>query len=125
MRARQFRNIVNSLIMICEAKGDYIKLQPNQNSRKPKKFWRIIKDLISPKGDITAMAKFIDPITNVYVEQGSEANVLNNYFINIVRNLNIPTNDESMLDVYNLETTFCYMDNLPTEQEIVKIIKEI
>ena len=100
-------------------------MQLNQNSRKPKKFWRIIKDLISPKGDITAMARFIDPITNVYVEQGSEANFLNNYFINIVQNLNIPTNDESMLDVYNLETTFCFMDNLPTEQEIVKIIKEI
>ena len=123
VKARQHRNRVNSLV--CKAKGNYIKTQLNQNSKNPKKFWRIIKDLTKPKFDMAATARFIDPTTNIHVDIGSEANFLNNYYIDIVRNLNIPVSNASMLNVYNLDTTFCFLDNLPTEHEIVKIIKEI
>ena len=123
IQARRLRNIVNSLI--CKAKCQYIKQQLSQNSRNPKKFWRIIKDMISPNMDMTANARFIDQTTKEYVDIGSEANFLNDYYSNIVRNLNIPPSDESMLDVYNVETTLCFLDDLPTEREIVKIIKDI
>ena len=119
--ARRSRNKVNSLIY--SAKPNYIKQQLNRNSRNPKKFWRVIKDLINPKTDMTATASFLDPSTNKYVEKGLEATFLNNYFINIVRNLDITLDDESMLNVYNLDNTFCFKNDLPTEPEIVGIIK--
>ena len=90
-----------------------------------KTLWRIIKDLTSPKIDTKATARFIDPLNNVYVANGSEANFLNHYFINIVRNLNIPPSNESMLGVYHIEATFIFTDNLLTEEEIVKLVKEI
>ena len=121
--AHQYRNRVNSLIN--KSKGDYIKQQLNQNIKNPRKFWRVIKDLVSPKIDMTATARFIDQANHDYVEIGSEADFLNNYFINIVHNLNIPPSDDTMLDVYALDTSFCFMDNLPTVNEIVKLVKEV
>ena len=93
--------------------------------KNPKKFWRVIKDLTNPITDLTKTARFIDPTTQEYVEIGSEANFLNNYFLNIVGNLDIPMSDKSMLDVYNVDTHFCFINDLPTEPEIIKIIKEI
>ena len=90
-----------------------------------KTLWRIIKDLTSPKIDTKATARFIDPLNNAYVANGSEANFLNHYFINIVRNLNIPPSNESMLGVYDIEATFSFTDNLLTEEEIVKLVKKI
>ena len=117
VKACQYRNIANSLI--CTEKGNYIKTQLNQNLKIQKTLWRIIKDLTSPKIDTKATARFIDPLNNAYV-----ANFLNHYFINIVRNLNIPPSNKSMLGVYHIEATFIFTDNLLTE-EIVKLVKEI
>ena len=117
IEARRNRNRVNSLMY--RAKSDYIKLQLNNNSNNPNKFWRVIKNLI----DITTTVLFYDYESQDYVVRGSEANYLNNYFINIVRNLNIPPNDESMLHVYNVDSSFCFIDDLPTTLTIVKIVK--
>ena len=123
IQARRHRNVVNSLI--CKAKGNYIKLQLNQNNRNPKKFWRIIKNMLTPRENATASARFRDSVNDEFVDIGTEADFLNNYFINIVRNLDIMPNDVDMLDVYNVDTRFCFLQDLPTVNEIVKIIKDI
>ena len=113
--------MVNSLI--CKAKGNYIKLQLNQNNRNPITFWRIIKNMLAPRENTTASTRFRDSLTDDFVDIGSEADFLNNYFINIVRNLDIMPNDVDILDVYNVDTRFCFLQDLPTVNEIVKIIK--
>ena len=56
---------------------------------------------------------------------GIEADFLNDYFIKIIRNLDIPANDDSNLNVYNVGTSFFFSDDIPTEHEIVKIIKDL
>ena len=121
--AHQYRNKVNSLIS--KSKGNFIKQNLNQNSRNPKKFWRIIKDLTSPKVDLTATTRYIDPVTGEYIEVGLEANFLNSYFINIVHNLNIPPNDDPILNIIEADTVLCFLDDLPHEQEIIKLVKDI
>ena len=123
VEARRSRNKVNSLIH--RAKSDFIKTQLRQTARNPKKFWCIIKDLLNCRDDVTGNARFIDQNTNEYVEIGSEANFLNEYFINIVNNLNIPQSAVSMTDVYDNDTIFSFRDNIPTVPEVIKIIKEI
>ena len=120
--SRRCRNRVNSLIY--RAKADYIKTQLCRNNKNPKKFWRIIKDLLDPKVDKTGSARFVQG-NGEYVEIGSEANFLNRYFIDIVKNLDIPPSDRPMLHVYDVDTTFCFSDNIPSVCEIIKIIKEI
>ena len=122
-RAHQYRNIVDSLI--CKANGNYVRQKLQQNSRNPKEFWRIIKDLTNPRIDVTATARFIDQTTNQYVEIGRQPDFLNNYFINIVQNLNILPDDNTVHNVYNLDSRFCFLNDLPTEQELIKIIREI
>ena len=72
---------------------------------------------------MSATASFFDDITQDYLEVGSEADFLNNYFINIVHNLDIPVNDGSMFYVYNVDTKFCFTNDLPTVPEIIKVIK--
>ena len=121
--AHQCRNRVNGLIY--KAKSEYIKVQLNQNSRNPKKFWRVIKGLINKTTDSLLNARFVDPNTGVEIDRGMEANFLNGYFVNIVRNLNIPVNNASMLNVYNVDSTYDFDDNLPDLDEIVKLIREI
>ena len=111
--------------MICKSKGNYIKNQLNFNGKNPKKFWRIIKDMLSPKMDPTTTARFIKQDTLDYVEYGSEANFLNNYFANIVINLGIPPNNEPFRDLLPVDTRFCFLSDLPTEREIVRLIKDI
>ena len=62
--------------MYCNhAKTDIIDccLSLNRNTNNPKTFWRVIKDLIHPKIDMTATARFMDPHTNEYVEKGLDA----------------------------------------------------
>ena len=122
-QARRYRNMVNSLIS--KAKGNYIKGQLNQNSKNPKKFWRIIKNIIAPSTDTTASTRFKDQQTGEYVEIGSEADFLNNYYINIVRNLNIPPNVDPLVNVHIVDANFCFSQDLPTENEVIKIIKDI
>ena len=121
--ARRYRNHVNGLIR--KAKSEYIQQQLTINEKKPKKFWRIIKGLLNRTSDCTVNACFIDQHTKMPVERGSEAEFLNDYFINIVRNLNIPENDIDMDRVYNVNNVFSFDDDIPTTDEIIKLIREI
>ena len=54
---------------------------------------------------------------------GIEADFFNDYFTKIIRNLDIPANDDSNLNVYNVDRSFCISDDIPTEHEIVKSSK--
>ena len=122
VESRPLRNKVNGLIH--RAKSDYIKSQLRSN-RNPKKFWRIIKDSLKPKDDVTMSARYIDPLNGEYVDTGNEANFLNEYFVNIVKNLYIPEDNDAVPYEYNHGSTFCFTDNMPTQQEIIKLIKDI
>ena len=121
--ARRSRNKVNSLVH--RAKSYYIKSPLRKTVKNPKKFWQIIKDLLHSKNDISESARFIDQNTGSFVEQGYEANFLNEYFKNIVNNLNIPDSDRSMAHIYDVDTVFCFSDDIPTVLEVVNIIKGI
>ena len=121
--ARQHRNHVNGLVR--KAKSDYVQRQLIMNEKNPKKFWRVIKGLISPNTDCTANARFVDQDTKAYIERGSEANFLNDYFINIVRNLNIPDDDIAMDGIYNINNVFTFIDTMPTVEEVLNLIREI
>ena len=121
--ARRYRNHVNGLI--CKAKSEYIQRQLTVNEKNPKKFWRIIKSFLDPSSDCTVNARFIDQNTKTLVLQGNEADFLNEYYINIVRNLNISENDTDMTGVYNVHNIFTFDDNMPTVEEIIKLIREI
>ena len=77
------------MVGIYKAKSSYIKTQLHQNTRNPKTFWRIIRGLLDPSIHATNDVRFINPATGEDIETGGEANFLDDYFINIVRNLNI------------------------------------
>ena len=121
--ARRCRNIVNS--MIDRAKANYIKTQLRANGRNPKKFWRIINNIIAPTDDVLVNQRFFDQRTNNLVPVGEEAEFLNNYFVDIVKNLDIPLSDNPCDNVYNIQENFCFSDNLPTVLEVTKLIEEI
>ena len=117
------RNQVNGLIR--KAKSEFIKRQLTINESNPKKFWRIIKGLLCRTADSSSNAHFIDHNTQTQVEKGMEPEFLNDYFINIVRNLNIPDNDVSMDTVYNVNDIFTWEDDMPTPDEVNDLIKGI
>ena len=121
--ARRCRNMVNSMIQ--KAKADYIKNQLNNNTRNPKKFWRIIKDLLNPTLTPTVNAMFVNPNTGLDVQCGDEANFLNDYFINIVHNLHIPPCDKTMDNIYDVDSIFSFENDLPTVPEVTRLINEI
>ena len=63
--------------------------------------------------------------TGQYVESGLEADLVNDYFLNIVRNLDIVDSDDMCYNVYDIQNRFCFLDNMPTVQEVTKLIKDI
>ena len=121
--ARRSRNHVNGLIR--KAKSEYIQRQLIVNERNPKKFWRIIKGLLNGNKDCTANARFIDQISKIPVLKGQEAVFLNDYFIDIVKNLDIPDNNVDMGRVYNIPGNFTFDDDMPTTREVLGLIREI
>ena len=85
--ARKSRNDVNQKVQ--KAKSLFIKSKLRENSTNPKKFWRVINSIINPtKGHQTEM-HFFDSLRGEYVEPGMEPDFLNDYFFNIVKNLDI------------------------------------
>ena len=121
--ARRSRNCVNQ--MISRAKGQYITAKLRENIVNPKKFWRVINGIINPAKGSAVEMHFYDKTTGQYVEQGKEADFLNDYFLNIVNNLNIIPTDDMCLDIYNIPNRFCFLDNMPTVDEVVRLIKDI
>ena len=49
-----------------------------------------------------------DNTKDCYIESGDESDFLNDYFINIVRNLGIVHTDNMCQNVYDLDCTFCF-----------------
>ena len=120
---RLTRNRVNQLVH--RAKANYIKNQLNENSRNPKKFWRIIDSIINPSKGMSYETRFYDNNKKEYVANGSEADFLNDYFINIVRNLGIGQTDNECRNVYQTESVFTFVEDMPTLDEPMRIIKAI
>ena len=111
--------------LIHKAKSDYIQQQLNVHEKNPKKFWRIIKGLLNRSPDCTTNARFVDQNSTSEVEKGNEADFLNDYFINIVRNLNIPLNNTCMENVYNTNANFTFDENMLNVEEVLNLIREI
>ena len=72
-KLRRQRNIVNSAIEA--AKRDYIHRILHENTKSPKKFWKLINDLLKGQNSSNEYAQFIDPSTNTPVPLGHEADL--------------------------------------------------
>ena len=68
---RRQRNVVNSKIEI--AKKNYIIRILNENNKNPRKFWKLVNELLNGKRSATEYAQFFDPTTNVKIPFGDEA----------------------------------------------------
>ena len=68
---RRQRNVVNSKIEI--AKKNYITRILNENNKNPRKFWKLVNELLNGKRSATEYAQFFDPTTNVKIPFGDEA----------------------------------------------------
>ena len=98
---RRQRNIVNSKIET--AKKNYIHKIMNENNKNPRKFWKVINELLNGKKTATEYPQFIDPVTKVHIPFGNEAHFLNSYFCNIIDRLDLDSN--ITLDEYRLIET--------------------
>ena len=107
---------------IHRAKSDYIKNHFHDNSRNPKKFLRIIDNLINPSKGTAYEIRFYDKVINDYVENGSWPDFLNDHCINIVRILGIQRNDTECSKLYHVDSVFSLIGDMPTLDEVVKII---
>ena len=121
-----WRNKVNA--MVDNAKSTYIKSQLENNSKNPKKFWRIINGFLNNKttslGDIT----FKDVTTGLNVEKGTEASFLNNFFVNISTLLGLDQDivlNDNNLPVYNVADVLRLENSNVGENEIERLAKEI
>ena len=117
-RLRRQRNVVNS--MIDTAKRDYVNRMLHQNSRNPKKFWRIINHMLKGFSNKVESIQLID--NNVNVPHGEEATFLNGYFCNISDRLGL-SNDLVIEETINedLNNMYGIIDNVfdLTEDEIL------
>ena len=97
VRMRQQRNHVNSLIE--SAKKTYICNTLRQNQKNPRKFWKLIKNMLDGSNYHTEANQFVDPDTNLTVPLGNEPN----YFCNISTRLGFddlaPLNADFKFDV--------------------------
>ena len=84
---RRQRNKVNGLIEC--AKRNYILNSLRQNVKNPKKFWRLVNDMLKGTSNICQTVNFIDPDTNVPVQDGTQSEYLNSYFCNISHRLGL------------------------------------
>ena len=121
--ARDGRNRVNQMVM--RAKSNFIKSKLRENSTNPKKFWRVINNIINPDKCIQIEMRLFDKVAGNLVDHDDEADFLNDFFLNIVQNLNIRPTDNQCIGVYDINNHFCFMDDMPTVPEILKLIKEI
>ena len=127
------RNIVNSKIET--AKKEYIRKVLNENTKNPRKFWKIINQLLKGSGLPNETAQFINPVNSEPVPFGDEADFLNNYFCNIVDRLDLDNNFDNTMS-QNIDTdlegmyghivnTFDICDDLITSGELNLIVSSI
>ena len=118
-QAKIKRNFVNSLIE--KSKSEYIKKTLKANSKKTKKFWKLIKGLVD-SADSVDITSYIFNYTNqdVAVPPDKVPDFLNNYFVNIAEKTRL-VDDSDYETCYNdvnsnldfipptLEDIYCYM----------------
>ena len=80
------RNKVTQTIR--DARSAYIDMTLVRNKNNPRKFWRIISELVSSSVKIEYDGDFIDPDTDIIVPLDTVALFLNDYFANIGSGLN-------------------------------------
>ena len=123
---RRQRNIVNSRVE--SAKKAYIYKILQENNKNPRKFWKLVNELLNGRRSTVEHAQFVDPHSNVNVPPGDEAEFLNNYFCNITDRLGIDTNvypeqlqliEMDLNELYgHIDTTFDLTDDLITVDEL-------
>ena len=114
--------------MIDNAKSEYIKSELNRNSKNAKKFWRIINSFLVDKRSSLADITFSYDDTGNPVPKGSEANNLNEYFVNIATRLGMHPNvhiDEALFGHYDVHETLCFEDFEISILEVERLAKEI
>ena len=86
------------------------------NTKKTKKFWKIIKEIIDPDDSVDIISYvFKDLVSGDIVEKCDIPDYLNNYFVNIAeRTRNRPVN--AMYDFIDVQGLFDFV--LPTVEEI-------
>ena len=84
------RNTLNSTID--KAKCIYTDNNLLLNSKNPKKFWRIINELIKPNtsSDVSSI-DFKDPMSGLVIPRNDVPDFINIYFANIAQNTSDPT----------------------------------
>ena len=114
--ANIWRNNVNT--MIDRAKAVYIKSQLERNVKNPRKFWRIIHSFLDNKKVEYGEIVFKDSNSDENIEKGGEAELLNNYFVNIATRLNL--NSDMAFNVDNI-THYNVLDTLHLDHIDVSI----
>ena len=89
---RRQRNKVNGLIE--SAKRSYILNSLRRNTKNPRKFWRIINDMLKGTSNMSQSVQFQDPDTDTPVPDGSQSDFLNSYFCNISQRLGLSSDPE-------------------------------
>ena len=81
--AKQARNRSN--ILVREAKSSYIKEQFEILKHSPKKFWQNVKEVL-PDSNTSKKVKMSDS-NGISIEDDKIANFMNEYFVNVGKNL--------------------------------------
>ena len=64
----------------------------NENVKNPRKFWKLLNELLNGRKCDNEYAQFIDPSTNDHILFGGETEFLNSYFCNIIDRLGLDDN---------------------------------
>ena len=83
---------------IRSARSTYINLSLHRNKNNPRKFWRIIKDLINKSDGTVYYGEFVDPMSGISVPVDNVSMFFNDYFANVGSRLNI-SNDVILDDL--------------------------
>ena len=112
--------------MVLSAKSVFIKSKLRENSADPKKFWRVINNILNPsKGKQTDTMHFYGNLKDTNVEPNMAPDFLNDYFLNILTKLGIEPSVDLCEGVYDIHNRFCFSDDMPTIPEVLKLVKDI
>ena len=79
--SKYYRNKCNQLVR--EAKSNFIKMNLETNQNNPKKFWRILNSILTPRNDGDNNFEFVDQTTKTSIPPSKAPNFLNSYFANV------------------------------------------
>ena len=125
--AKYLRNTTNSNIR--QAKRDFVLDELRQNERNPKKFWKVIRDVIPADKSSTHLDILLKDAGSK-IDKGKVAHFINEYFVNVGKvelptsqtdSQNDPLDDNSMLE--GGEATMCL--ERVNEIEVSRVIREI